>query len=663
MSKIIELPEVLANQIAAGEVVERPSSVVKELVENAIDAGSTQITVEIEESGLKKIQVTDNGQGIENDDVALSLRRHATSKIKNQADLFRIRTLGFRGEALPSIASISDLTIKTAVKGADHGTLLVAKGGEILSQEPISTPVGTKITVEDLFFNTPARLKYMKSLQAELGHIVDVINRQSLGHPEIAFTLINDGRELTKTTGTGDLRQAIAGIYGLNTAKKMVEISNSDLDFEVSGYVSLPELTRANRNYITILINGRYIKNFLLNRAILDGYGSKLMVGRFPLAVIDIQIDPYLADVNVHPTKQEVRISKEKELMQLIRKAIAESLREQDLIPDALENLAKSSVRKADKPVQTSLPLKQTNLYYDQARQDFFLKSDNQVAENQLNQDPQSVNQAAENQSNQPSRPVNQVDKAVKPTDSVRQAQRPEPDVQDQEHPDIDFSKKTQTHKLMDRLDQEESSSFPELDYFGQMQGTYLFAQGQGGLYIIDQHAAQERVKYEYYREKIGEVDSSLQQLLVPYLFEFRAEDFINLQEKMPLLNQVGIYLEPYGNNTFILREHPIWMKEEEIESGVYEMCDMLLLTDEISIKVYRAELAIMMSCKRSIKANHALDDYSASNLLVQLSQCKNPYNCPHGRPVLVNFTKSDMEKMFRRIQENHTSLRELGKY
>ncbi|WP_165212943.1 DNA mismatch repair endonuclease MutL [Streptococcus tangpeifui] len=648
MSKIIELPEVLANQIAAGEVVERPSSVVKELVENAIDAGSTQITVEIEESGLKKIQVTDNGQGIENDDVALSLRRHATSKIKNQADLFRIRTLGFRGEALPSIASISDLTVKTAVKGAEYGTLLVAKGGEIISQEPISTPVGTKITVEDLFFNTPARLKYMKSLQAELGHIVDVINRQSLGHPEIAFTLINDGRELTKTAGTGDLRQTIAGIYGLNTAKKMVEISASDLDFEVSGYISLPELTRANRNYITILINGRYIKNFLLNRAILDGYGSKLMVGRFPLAVIDIQIDPYLADVNVHPTKQEVRISKEKELMQLIREAIAESLKEQDLIPDALENLAKSSIRKADKPVQTSLPLKQTNLYYDQSRQDFFLKSDNQVAESQSNQAPE---------------PVNQIDKAVKPTGSVRQAQRPEPDVSDQEHPDIDFSKKAQAHKLMDRLDQEESSAFPELDYFGQMQGTYLFAQGQGGLYIIDQHAAQERVKYEYYREKIGDVDSSLQQLLVPYLFEFRAEDFINLQEKMPLLNQVGIYLEPYGNNTFILREHPIWMKEEEIESGVYEMCDMLLLTDEVSVKVYRAELAIMMSCKRSIKANHALDDYSARNLLVQLSQCKNPYNCPHGRPVLVNFTKSDMEKMFRRIQENHTSLRELGKY
>ena len=329
MSKIIELPEVLANQIAAGEVIERPASVVKELVENSIDAGSSQITIEIEESGLKKIQVTDNGEGIAQEDVALSLHRHATSKIKSQADLFRIRTLGFRGEAIPSIASISHFTVKTATADENYGTLLIAKGGEIEKQEPISTPVGTKITVENLFYNTPARLKYMKSLQSELAHIVDVVNRLSLAHPEIAFTLINDGRQMTTTSGTGDLRQAIAGIYGLNTAKKMIEISNADLDFEVSGYISLPELTRANRNYITILINGRYIKNFLLNRAILDGYGSKLMVGRFPIAVIDIQIDPYLADVNVHPTKQEVRISKEKELMTLISSAIAESLRAQ----------------------------------------------------------------------------------------------------------------------------------------------------------------------------------------------------------------------------------------------------------------------------------------------------------------------------------------------
>ncbi|WP_205402000.1 DNA mismatch repair endonuclease MutL [Streptococcus lutetiensis] len=646
MSKIIELPEVLANQIAAGEVIERPASVVKELVENSIDAGSSQITIEIEESGLKKIQVTDNGEGISQEDVALSLHRHATSKIKSQADLFRIRTLGFRGEAIPSIASISHFTVKTATADEHYGTLLVAKGGEIERQEPISTPVGTKITVENLFYNTPARLKYMKSLQSELAHIVDVVNRLSLAHPEIAFTLINDGRQMTTTSGTGDLRQAIAGIYGLNTAKKMIEISNADLDFEVSGYISLPELTRANRNYITILINGRYIKNFLLNRAILDGYGSKLMVGRFPIAVIDIQIDPYLADVNVHPTKQEVRISKEKELMSLISSAIAESLREQDLIPDALENLAKSSTRGLPKPQQTSLPLKQTNLYYDKERHDFFVKSDT------VEEEPVQL--------------FNEVDKAVKPVDnqsSVRYAQRSAADQEYDEHDNLDFKNKTKINRMIESLDKEEVSTFPELEYFGQMHGTYLFAQGNGGLYIIDQHAAQERVKYEYYRDKIGEVDDSLQQLLMPYLFEFSGADFIKLQEKMELLKQVGINLEPYGNNTFILREHPIWMKEEEIETAVYEMCDMLLLTNEVSVKKYRAELAIMMSCKRSIKANHTLDDYSARQLIVQLSQCKNPYNCPHGRPVLVNFTKSDMEKMFRRIQENHTSLRELGKY
>lgn len=656
MSKIIELPEILANQIAAGEVIERPASVVKELVENAIDAGSRQITIEIEEAGLKSIQITDNGEGMRQSDVALSLRRHATSKIKNQADLFRIRTLGFRGEALPSIASISKLTIKTASQADPSGTLLVANGGKVEKQEPVTTPIGTKIKVENLFFNTPARLKYMKSLQAEQAHIIDVVNRLSLGHPEIAFTLINDGRELLKTTGTGDLRQAISGIYGLNTARKMVEISTSDLDFEISGYISLPELTRANRNYITLLINGRYIKNFLINRAILEGYGSKLMVGRFPIAVIDIQIDPYLADVNVHPTKQEVRISKEAELMHLIKTAIMESLRQQDLIPDALENLAKSSTRSLSKPVQTTLNLKSSPLRYDAVKQDFFL-DEAQVAENTV--------KGFDNVDKD-------VDKEVDRTDavsfSIKMANRREigEDSTFSEHPDFDWSvksSKNQIDKAVERLGNEVSSTFPELDYFGQMHGTYLFAQGKEGLYIIDQHAAQERVKYEYYREKIGQVDNSSQQLLVPYLFEFPKDDFLRLKDKMSLLNQVGVYLEDYGPNTFILREHPIWFKEEEIESGVYEMCDMLLLTNQVSIKDYRSELAIMMSCKRSIKANHKLDDYSARDLLTQLSECQNPYNCPHGRPVLVHFTTSDMEKMFRRIQENHQSLREMGKY
>ena len=647
MSQIIELPEVLANQIAAGEVIERPASVVKELVENSIDAGASQIVVEIEEAGLKSIRITDNGEGIAHDEVALALRRHATSKIKNQADLFRIRTLGFRGEAMPSIASVSILTLLTAQEGAAHGTKLVAKGGEIEELEPATSPVGTKITVEDLFFNTPARLKYLKSQQAELSHIVDILNRLSLAHPEIAFTLINDGKEMTKTAGTGNLRQAIAGVYGLASAKKMVAIENRDLDFEVTGFVSLPELTRANRNYISLFINGRYIKNFLLNRAILDGYGSKLMVGRFPLAIINIQIDPYLADVNVHPTKQEVRISKERELMALISQAIANALKEQDLIPDALENLAKSTIRRAEKPVQTTLPLKENRLYYDRESQDFKLRPEVADPQRPLTDEDTTEARIQEN-------PVE------KPTSTIKFAERKAAVYDELDHPELDLAS---LDKAYDKLEGEEASTFPELEYFGQMHGTYLFAQGNGGLYIIDQHAAQERVKYEEYRESIGDVDGSQQQLLVPYIFEFPTDDLIRLQQRKHLLEEVGVYLEEYGANQLILREHPIWMKEEEIEAGIYEMCDMLLLTKEVSIKKYRAELSIMMSCKRSIKANHTLDDYSARDLIYQLSQCDNPYNCPHGRPVLVNFTKSDMEKMFRRIQENHTSLRELGKY
>ena len=649
MSHIIELPEVLANQIAAGEVIERPASVVKELVENAIDAGSSQIIVEIEEAGLKKIQITDNGHGIAHDEVELALRRHATSKIKNQADLFRIRTLGFRGEALPSIASVSVLTLLTAVDGASHGTKLVARGGEVEEIIPATSPVGTKVCVEDLFFNTPARLKYMKSQQAELSHIIDIVNRLGLAHPEISFSLISDGKEMTRTAGTGQLRQAIAGIYGLASAKKMVEIENSDLDFEISGFVSLPELTRANRNYISLFINGRYIKNFLLNRAILDGYGSKLMVGRFPLAVIHIHIDPYLADVNVHPTKQEVRISKEKELMALVSEAIAKSLKEQTLIPDALENLAKSTVRNREKVEQTTLPLRENTLYYEKNEPTRPIQAE--VADHQVNltEEKQDLNLFAKETLDQMTKPA-----------KLHFAERKPASYDQLDHPELDLAS---LDKAYDKLEREESSSFPELEFFGQMHGTYLFAQGREGLYIIDQHAAQERVKYEEYRESIGDVDGSQQQLLVPYIFEFPADDLIRLQQRKHLLEEVGVYLEEYGANQLILREHPIWMKEEEIESGIYEMCDMLLLTKEVSIKKYRAELAIMMSCKRSIKANHILDDYSARDLIYQLSQCDNPYNCPHGRPVLVNFTKSDMEKMFRRIQENHTSLRELGKY
>jgi len=335
--------------------------------------------------------------------------------------------------------------------------------------------------------------------------------------------------------------------------------------------------------------------------------------------------------------------------MTLVSEAIANSLKEQTLIPDALENLAKSTVRNRQKAEQTILPLKENTLYYEQTEAN--RSSQAEVADYQveLTEEGQDLTLFAKETLGQLTKPA-----------KLHFAERKPANYDQLDHPELDLAS---LDKAYDKLEQEEASSFPELEFFGQMHGTYLFAQGRDGLYIIDQHAAQERVKYEEYRESIGNVDQSQQQLLVPYIFEFPADDALRLKDRMSLLEEVGVFLSEYGENQFILREHPIWMAEEEIESGIYEMCDMLLLTKEVSIKKYRAELAIMMSCKRSIKANHRIDDHSARQLLYQLSQCDNPYNCPHGRPVLVHFTKSDMEKMFRRIQENHTSLRELGKY
>ncbi|HCN74275.1 DNA mismatch repair endonuclease MutL [Pseudolactococcus plantarum] len=628
---IIELSETLANKIAAGEVIERPASVVKELLENAIDAAATQVTISIEESGLKSIEITDNGEGIARDEVALALKRHATSKIKDVDDLFRIRTLGFRGEALPSIASVSELTINTSVAdNADvSGTLLVAKGGQILQNDPAPKRVGTQIKVENLFFNTPARLKYIKSLQAELSHITDVINRLSLAHPEVAFTLINDGREMLKTAGSGDLRQAIAGVYGISTAKKMLHISNADLDFEVTGYVSLPELTRANRNYITVLLNGRYIKNYLINRAIVDGYGSKLMVGRFPIAVIDIKIDPFLADVNVHPTKQEVRISKEKDLMLLVTKAIKQALQPETLIPNALENLnqSKSPAQSVVNAHQTSLPLSSKQLYYDAEKQDFFVQEKSSVeAAPTVDKVPTTLSELTDTKDNYTS-------------DSSK---------------DNQFVAVNETAFFETDSPKEAHKTFPELEFLSQMHGTYLLCQSPDGLYIVDQHAAQERVKYEYYREKIGQVNYDQQQLLTPILIKLSQDEVGLVLEKKALLAEAGVFLDAYGENQLILREHPIWMNDNEIEKATYELIDLLLDDQEVSVKKYREDLAIMIACKSSIKANMFIDPASARDLLSQLANCENPYNCPHGRPALVSFSNVDLEKMFRRIQQGH---------
>lgn len=625
MTSIQIMPQTLANQIAAGEVVERPASVVKELIENAIDGNSTQIDITIEEAGLKSIRVLDNGVGIPYDEVASAFKRHATSKLLSNEELFRIRTLGFRGEALPSIASVSELTIETAEEG-EKGKSLVLEGGEIVKESSAPSRQGTMIQVDQLFYNTPARLKYVKSIKTELSHISDVVNRLSLAHPEISFRLVHDGTILLKTVGNSDLRQAIAGVYGVTTGKKMRAIKDFNFDFEVSGYVSLPELTRANNKYITMIINGRYIKNYSLNKAVVDGYGSKLMVGRYPIAVINVEMDPLLLDVNVHPTKQQIRISNEKELGQLIKKAIGDRMGDEVRIPSGIDNIYSSTKSKPKKVEQTSIDFqmpKNIEKPSTENRQSFYVEEEysSQTIEPKNSKIPEQINHE---------------------------------DTVDDSGLEMHVDESPLKTAVKTMQEEESERHFPQMDYIGQMHGTYLFAQNQEGLYIIDQHAAQERIKYEYYRSVIDQSGTVLQDLLVPIVLEYPASDAITIREHSDQLANAGIHLEDFGQNTFLLRSHPSWFEQGQEESTAREMIDFLLAKDELSTARFREATAIMMSCKRSIKANHYLNSNEATSLIGDLAKTKNPYNCPHGRPVLVQLSNNEMEKMFKRIQDPH---------
>lgn len=631
MAEIHELSAVLADQIAAGEVVERPASVVKELVENALDAKAAQITIETKEAGLEMIRVTDDGEGIEADDVEAAFKRHATSKITSREDLFRVATLGFRGEALPSIASVSDVVLMTAHAGDETGTTIHIKGGKIVSNDASQLRNGTQITVSDLFFNTPARLKYLSSLATELSHVSDIVNRLALSHSDVAFVLKNNGKTLLKTAGNGNQKQTFSAIYGVKAAAKMISFNAKDLDFEVDGMVSYPELTRSNRNGISLLINGRYIRNFKLTKAVLNGYGSKLMVGRFPYAVINIRLDPLLCDVNVHPTKQEVRISKEPQLEKLISEGIFARLSQENLIPNAVKNLNHSK-RTGFSGEQTDL-LEKSPKYKGPVSAEVTAALVGESLDDKLD-GKQSV-----------------LAKDVRPIVISKRTdlEKAELKIWDQKY----VQKKT---SVKDQEISAESSQkrFPELRYIGQMHGTYLFAESEDGLYIIDQHAAQERCKYEYYRTEIGNVSSNQQRLLVPIVLTYPTTDALKIEENLDKLADLGIELEDFGKNTYILRQHPTWFKQGEEEEIVREMIDMFLNDDKLTVAKFREKTAIMMSCKRSIKANHHLEEEQAKVLLKKLSTCENPFNCPHGRPVLVHFTSKDMEHMFKRIQDPH---------
>lgn len=636
MGKIKELQTSLANKIAAGEVVERPGSVVKELLENAIDAQATEINIEVEESGVASIRVVDNGTGISEDDLDLVFHRHATSKLDDDDDLFHIRTLGFRGEALASISSVAKVTLKTCTDN-EEGHEIYAENGAILNKKPAKAKRGTDIRVESLFYNTPARLKYIKSLYTELGKITDIINRMAMSHPDIRISLVADGKTIIHTNGSGRTNEVMAEIYGMKVAKDLVHIAGDTSDYHLEGFVAKPEHSRSNKHYISIFINGRYIKNFVLDKAILEGYHTLLTIGRYPICYINITMDPILVDVNVHPTKLEVRLSKEEQLYKLIVEKIQHAFKDKILIPH-------NDIDKINKKNKVLEQFEQQKIQFDQQRKDT-----QQTQSEQPTQSYDSVEETTQPKEQNDIQTTHTSTYNIKEDVDSYKAQQREV-LADVETNDTMDDTLNDEDEVKDKVTSSPSRRVPYMEVVGQVHGTYIIAQNENGMFMIDQHAAQERIKYEYFRDKIGDVSNEVQNLLIPLTFHFSKDELMIIEQYKDELAKVGVKLEPFGGHDYIVDSYPVWFPKVEAEDIIKDMIEYVLEHKKVNISKIREEAAIMMSCKKSIKANHYLKNNEMADLVDQLRETEDPFTCPHGRPIIINFSNYELERLFKRI-------------
>lgn len=621
MGKIQRMSEQLANMIAAGEVIERPASVVKELLENAIDAQSTNIEIHLQDSGVRQIKVIDNGEGMSEEDAHLAFERHATSKVKTQYDIFRIQTLGFRGEALPSIASVSDVHVKTS-DGVSSGLHLNIKGGEVLSSKPGVMRKGTEMEVNHLFFNTPARLKHIKSLNTELSHITDYINKIALSHPEIAFKLFNNQRLLFQTNGQNNLQSVIASVYGFDIAKKMIPFSAKSDAYEISGFISDPIINRASRNYMTIIVNGRAIRNYSLMRSILEAYHTLLPKDKYPIVVLNLKLDPILVDVNVHPAKLEVRFSQEEALKTFIYTEIKKVLGAVEYIPQT--ELQTEGIKEVVKPIQQTLSF----------------QAPTRLTPSVMTQSLPSVKETVISGS------TDSLIEEVRESDEETEVSVKKPI---QKHEEVAFNQ-TEREELKVVAPTKTKEATLELYYIGQLHGTYLLAQNEEGLFIVDQHAAMERVQYEKNYRSLADVSGDSVELLIPIVLKYAANELLLLKEALPSLIKFGFEIEEFGGQSLVVRSIPVWAQKLDAKLIVETILHQIILDNKVDIGKLRESIAIMMSCKGSIKANQYINDYEIKELLQSLCYCEQPYTCPHGRPIIVKITKYEIEKLFKRV-------------
>ena len=685
MGKINILSAELSNKIAAGEVVERPSSVVKELVENSIDAGSTNIKVIIQEFGIKQIRIIDNGSGISNDDLERAFLRHATSKISADYDLFHIETLGFRGEALASISSVSKVAIKSC-SGEAQGKMLILEGGKVVQSEFYAPIKGTDLSVENLFYNTPARLKYLRNPHTEQANITNVIHKFALSYPNISFELHVDGKITFKTYGDGDVHKILSKIYNMSVAKNMIDFSGSNDDYKVYGFISVPEETRASKNYIHIFINGRYIKNYVIQNSIIDAYGTLLMKNRYPLCVINIEMDPILLDVNVHPTKQEVRLSKEAELIRLIKEIISERLSNYTYIPQGMNNVLtkkeKSRIEKLDflSELDTKFGIEEDAAISKKQLEDkiineddFIFGEDNLSSENNI-----SVNDKNENNDNSYSRKTNRVksdlpDLSYNPHPKDNRNRFGEKPTKKEIENFMNFSKRDEIEYTEDKVilgsdseldnnhfdeiknakivqdDETKVRTLPDLKVLAQIFKTYILSEADNKLYLIDQHAAAERYNYEKLQREFSERKNYKKQMLIPLMFDFSIEEAAEVRNNLEKFEELGIVFEEFGDNSYVVREFPGWIEEDE-EEMIKIIVEKVLKNNNITFNELRNDAIAMASCKMSIKANQILNEVEMNKVISDLYECKNPFTCPHGRPIITKMEKKDLEKMFKRI-------------
>ncbi|AZO95422.1 DNA mismatch repair endonuclease MutL [Halocella sp. SP3-1] len=620
MTKIKQLPESVANQISAGEVVERPASVVKELLENSIDAGSKNILIEIEEGGREKIRVKDDGSGIPADEMELAFSRYATSKIEEINDLYSIKTLGFRGEALASISSVSNVVIKSRTAGELQGIKMELKGGSVLGQVPVGIPAGTDIEVTGLFYNTPARYKYLKKVNTEFAHISKIVTREALAYPDIKFTLIHNHKEVYKTPGTGKLIDAVYTLYGSEIASNLTPIDYEDRYIRLTGLIGNQTISRSSRIYEVFFVNKRVVNSRTLSQGVEEAYHGVLPARKYPVVFLNVVLNQILIDVNVHPTKREVKFSRDGIIKDVLKKGISKTLQTKDLIPKIKKkHLSPKKERLSlinDNKLKQGIEDSESKEYQENFKGDFIR------------------NNYKEKTADMPPR-LNKYRKQTAVKENLKLCKvSEEKDSLENNKP---FNK---------NIDKDNNNDLVINNFLGQLYNTYLVTEGSDGLIIIDQHNAHERILYEKIRNKFADEQINTQALLLPVRIDFTAEEIELVKKYLTDLKRLGFNIDFFGGNSILVQGVPSFLKNRPIKVIVEEIVDSILKKGKTGNKSDLLDQVIKyMSCRGAIKAGKHLAEKEIDELIKGLIKASNPYRCPHGRPIIVNISLDDIKR------------------